>query len=92
MTIFDPEEAELDGASDQIAIPGAINLPVDELRERLEEAPDDRPLAVYCKVGMRGYLAARILLQSGFPGVRNLSGGYTSWQRYRATKPTMVVG
>lgn len=61
------------------AIPGAINIPVDDLRERLSELPSDRKIAVYCKVGMRGYLGTRILLQNQF-SVRNLSGGFTTWQ------------
>jgi NADPH-dependent 2,4-dienoyl-CoA reductase/sulfur reductase-like enzyme/rhodanese-related sulfurtransferase len=56
-------------------LPGAINVPVDELRDRLGELDRDADTVVYCKVGFRGYLAARILLQNGFAGVRNLSGG-----------------
>lgn len=61
------------------AIPGAVNIPVDELRERLNELPSDRNIAVYCKVGMRGYLGTRILLQNEF-NAQNLSGGFTTWQ------------
>ncbi|MEO1496248.1 MAG: FAD-dependent oxidoreductase [Planctomycetota bacterium] len=76
---------------DRGAINGAINVPVDELRGRLDDVPDDRPLVVYCQVGMRGYLAARILLQSGFPEVRNLSGGYTTWQSWQAAQPRRSV-
>lgn len=60
-------------------IPGAVNLPVDELRTRLVELPRDRPIAVYCQVGQRGYLATRILLQSGFQAA-NLSGGYKTYR------------
>lgn len=62
-------------------IPGAINLPVDELRTRLGELTSvagSGPVVVFCQVGMRGYLATRILLQNGF-SARNVSGGYTSW-------------
>lgn len=62
------------------AIPGAVNLPVDALRGRLGELPHDRPIVAYCQVGMRGYLATRILLQSGFPATANLAGGYTTWR------------
>jgi NADPH-dependent 2,4-dienoyl-CoA reductase/sulfur reductase-like enzyme/peroxiredoxin family protein/rhodanese-related sulfurtransferase/TusA-related sulfurtransferase len=58
------------------AIPGAVNLPLDQLRERLAELPQDRPIVAYCQVGLRAYLAARILMQHGFTGVQNLSGGY----------------
>lgn len=58
------------------AIPGSINIPVDELRDRLDEIPKDKELWVYCQVGLRGYIGQRILLQSGFNHVLNLSGGY----------------
>lgn len=60
-------------------IPGFINIPVDELREHLAELPKDKPIVVTCAVGLRGYLAYRILTQNGFTDVRNLSGGYKTW-------------
>lgn len=63
-------------------IPHAINLPLEELRDRLEEVPQGRSLMVYCKVGQRGYMATRLLMQKGFD-VANISGGYTSWQQMR---------
>ena len=70
------------------AIDGAVNIPLDDLRDRIGEIPHDKPIVVYCAVGLRGYLAQRILLGHGFTDVRNLSGGYklyasathTSWQ------------
>jgi NADPH-dependent 2,4-dienoyl-CoA reductase/sulfur reductase-like enzyme/rhodanese-related sulfurtransferase len=55
---------------------GALNIPVDELRFRLEEVPRGRPLIVHCRSGFRSHLALRILKQNGFAEVRNLSGGY----------------
>jgi NADPH-dependent 2,4-dienoyl-CoA reductase/sulfur reductase-like enzyme/rhodanese-related sulfurtransferase len=55
--------------------PGAINMPVKEIRKRLSELSRAADLRVYCAVGQRGYLATRILLQSGFTA-RNLSGGW----------------
>ena len=61
-------------------IPNAINIPVDEIRERLQELPKHRPIYIYCEAGLRGYLAQRILRQSGFETVANLSGGYLSWK------------
>jgi len=64
-------------------VPAAVNIPIDELRERLSELPSDREIVAYCQVGQRGYLATRILLQHGF-SVRNLSGGY---QAYRMVQP-----
>lgn len=62
-------------------LPGAVNIPVDELRSRLNELPCDRPIAAYCQVGQRGYLATRILLQSGFQ-VTNLGGGYRTYRLF----------
>lgn len=60
-------------------IPGAVNLPVDDLRGRLGEVPRDRPIVAYCQVGQRGYLATRILRQSGFDAA-NLAGGFKSYR------------
>ena len=54
---------------------GALNVPVDELRDRLGDLDRVAQTVVYCKVGFRGYLAARILQQSGFAHVKNLTGG-----------------
>lgn len=59
-------------------IPGAINIPVDELRDRLDEVADGA--IVHCQVGLRGYIASRILAQHG-RRVRNLDGGYRTWAR-----------
>ncbi|MBA4187639.1 MAG: CoA-disulfide reductase [Planctomycetaceae bacterium] len=62
-------------------IPGAVNIPVDELRSRLGELPRDRPIAAYCQVGQRGYIATRILLQAGFT-VSNVGGGYKTYRLF----------
>ena len=62
-------------------IPGAINIPIDELRARMSELPRDRALAVYCQVGQRGYLATRILLQNRFEA-RNIGGGYKTYKLF----------
>jgi rhodanese-related sulfurtransferase len=59
------------------SIPGAINLPLDEIRTRHREL-GDRPLIVHCQVGQRGHTAARLLTQLGHD-VRNLDGGYRTW-------------
>jgi rhodanese-related sulfurtransferase len=64
---------------DREHIPGAINIPVDELRSRLAELARDREIAVYCQVGQRGYLATRILLQAGFKVV-NIGGGFKTYK------------
>lgn len=60
-------------------IPGFINIPVDELREHLSDIPKNKPLVLTCAVGLRGYIAYRILFQNGYTNVRNLSGGYKTW-------------
>ena len=71
------------------SIPGFINIPVDELREHLDELPKDKLIVVSCAVGLRGYLAYRILVQNGFKNVSNLSGGYKTWSV--ATAPVKEV-
>jgi pyruvate/2-oxoglutarate dehydrogenase complex dihydrolipoamide dehydrogenase (E3) component/rhodanese-related sulfurtransferase len=60
-------------------IQGSMNIPLDELRERLDEIPANKPVYVYCGVGLRGYLALQILTQRGFSDVKNLSGGYLNY-------------
>lgn len=60
-------------------IPGFRNIPLDELREHLAELPKDKRIVLTCAVGLRGYLAYRILTQLGYSNVANLSGGYKTW-------------
>jgi rhodanese-related sulfurtransferase len=60
-------------------IPYATNIPIEALRDRLDEVPTDRQVVAYCQVGQRGYLATCVLRQSG-RDARNLSGGYTTWR------------
>lgn len=60
-------------------IPGSLLIPVDELRQRLEELDPGKEIWVYCQVGLRGYTASRILQQKGYR-VRNLTGGYKYYQ------------
>jgi NADPH-dependent 2,4-dienoyl-CoA reductase/sulfur reductase-like enzyme/rhodanese-related sulfurtransferase len=62
---------------------GAVNIPLGQLRERMDELPRDRQIWINCGVGQRAYYACRLLSQHGFR-VRNLSGGY---QTYRAWYP-----
>ncbi len=61
------------------AVPGSVNIPLGELRNRLGELPRDRDIWVHCGVGQRSYYASRILRQNGFQ-VANLSGGLKSYQ------------
>ncbi|WP_262851648.1 FAD-dependent oxidoreductase [Mumia quercus] len=62
------------------SLPGALNVPLDELRERHEELPDGR-LVVTCAVGQRGHTASRLLRQLGRGDVANLDGGYRTWSQ-----------
>lgn len=61
-------------------IKGAVNFPLDEIREHLDELPKDKTIYIYCQQGLRGYLAHRILRQNGFTDLYNLSGGYALWK------------
>ncbi|MDP1744520.1 MAG: FAD-dependent oxidoreductase [Bacteroidota bacterium] len=60
-------------------IPNAINIPIDELRDRMSELDLNKNIYVYCLGGVRGYLAQQILKQNGYKKVLNLSGGYQLW-------------
>ncbi|MFO7901704.1 MAG: FAD-dependent oxidoreductase [Pirellulaceae bacterium] len=61
------------------AIPGAKHIPVDKIRERVNELPRDKEILTYCRVGQRAYLATRILDQLGFR-TRDFTGGYTTYR------------
>ena len=60
-------------------IDGAVNIPLDDLRGRLGEIDRESDVIVFCAVGLRGYLAQRILLGRGYRRVRNLAGGYKTY-------------
>lgn len=60
-------------------IPGTVNIPLDELRERLSELDQEKTLYVNCQSGLRSYLACRILSQNGF-SCKNLAGGYRFYE------------
>jgi NADPH-dependent 2,4-dienoyl-CoA reductase/sulfur reductase-like enzyme/peroxiredoxin family protein/TusA-related sulfurtransferase/rhodanese-related sulfurtransferase len=70
-------------------IPGAKNIPVDDLRARLGELSKAHEHLVFCRAGLRGYLACRILSQSGFT-CKNLSGGYLTYQRFAGLAPAQM--
>lgn len=61
------------------SIATARNIDVNELREHLDELDKDKPIVLFCQIGLRGYLAFRILKQSGFTNIKNLSGGYKTY-------------
>jgi len=74
------------------AIPQAVLIPLGQLRSRLTEVPREREVIVYCQVGIRGYIAERILRQNRF-AVRNLSGGYVTWRLFQApSEPPAATG
>lgn len=69
-------------------IGGAVNIPLDDLRERMGEIPMDVPVWLFCGVGLRGYLASNILKANGYRDVRNLIGGLKT---YRAATAKLVA-
>ena len=75
LDVRDPTECE------RGMIPGAVAIPLGQLRKRLGELPRDRMIVTYCAVGMRGYLAERILRANGFKA-GNLSGGIAMWKAF----------
>lgn len=75
LDVREPEEHELG------AIPGAVNIRLGDVRERMKELDPTRKIVTACQVGLRGYLAERILRQNGFD-VYNLSGGYLTWKMF----------
>lgn len=60
-------------------IEGSINIPLDQLRDRMDELDKDKTIIVYCAIGLRGYIGARILKQNGFK-VKNFCGGFTTYK------------
>jgi len=78
-----PEEFEIG------TLPHAQNLELDRLRESLHRLDKGRPVVVFCQIGMRGYLAYRILKQNGFVDVRNLTGGLKThaWATEKQANP-----
>ena len=74
------ETAECDAG----VIPGSVNIPLDQLRGRIGEIPAGVPVVAYCQIGLRGYVAERMLRQHGFT-VSNLSGGYLTWKMCNAS-------
>ena len=60
-------------------LPGAVHIPIDELRERISELDPNKETVLYCAVGMRSYVGNRILAMKGFHNVKTLTGGFASW-------------
>jgi NADPH-dependent 2,4-dienoyl-CoA reductase/sulfur reductase-like enzyme/peroxiredoxin family protein/rhodanese-related sulfurtransferase/TusA-related sulfurtransferase len=70
-----PEEFEMG------SIDNAVLIPLDELRDRVDELDKNKDVVVFCQVGLRGHVALRILVQNGF-NAKNLAGGYKTWSWY----------
>ena len=66
-------------------LPRAVNIPLDDMRDRLSEIPSDKPIWLFCGVGLRGYLASNILKGHGYADVRNLIGGIKTYKAATAT-------
>ena len=75
-------------------IPGAINIPLDDMRSRLSEIPKGKQIYLYCAIGLRGYLAQRILITRGYGNIKNLLGGsktyFTSTAPVTSSKPKIL--
>ncbi|HEY3366976.1 MAG TPA: FAD-dependent oxidoreductase [Symbiobacteriaceae bacterium] len=73
------------------AVPGAVNIPVDEVRDRLGELDPSAETVVYCANGSKAYLAVRVLMQNGFRSVAGLTGGYTLWPMFASLEAARSV-
>ncbi len=62
------------------SIKGAVNIPLDDIRGRMDEIHTDKRVMLFCGIGLRGYVAARILMQHGYKAVYNLNGGYKTYE------------
>ena len=60
-------------------IPGAVNIPLPDLKKRIKEIPQDKEIFLYCRSGMRSKQAARILSHRGFRNLKHLHGGIMAW-------------
>ncbi|MFW9785940.1 MAG: rhodanese-like domain-containing protein, partial [Candidatus Heimdallarchaeota archaeon] len=72
-------------------IEGSINIPIHELRNRLQELPTTKPIFIYCEVGYRSYISSRILLQHGFNEVYELTGGFKLYEAATAKTEEIVA-
>jgi rhodanese-related sulfurtransferase len=68
LDVRNPPELAVEG------VPGAVNIPLPELRSRLGELPKDKEILIFCRSGQRAYYATRLLMQRGYK-VRNIAGG-----------------
>jgi len=71
-------------------IAGSVNIPLNSLRERMNEFDKDKEIVVYCAVGLRGYIASRILTEHGFKNIKNLAGGYKLYSAVQDDKNIVI--
>jgi NADPH-dependent 2,4-dienoyl-CoA reductase/sulfur reductase-like enzyme/rhodanese-related sulfurtransferase len=64
------------------AVEGAYNVPLDEIRDRMNEIPKDKEIMLYCRAGLRSYIGCRILIQNDYK-IKNISGGYLTYEALR---------
>lgn len=81
LDVREPEELA-DGA-----IAGSVNIPMDDLKDRLNEIPANRDIIVICHVGARSAYVTRVLTAYGYDRVSNLSGGMDAWLKLRSIEP-----
>ena len=72
-------------------IEDTINIPIHELRNRLNELDKEKPILIYCEVGYRSYLASRILVQRGFSEIYELTGGFKLYETATAKTEDIVA-
>lgn len=73
-------DVRTEGEVDEMGmIPGAVNIPVDELRANLCKLDKNKELLIYCQVGLRGHVASRLLTNLGYK-VKNMTGGFKTWK------------
>lgn len=77
--VRDPMEREMG------LIEGSVNIPLNQLRSKLDQVSKDKKVVVHCAIGLRGYIADRILRQAGFDNIYNLAGGYTTYSNYKCS-------
>lgn len=70
-------------------IEGSVHIPLNQLRDRINEVPRDREIVVYCQVGLRAYIACRLLAQKGYKNVKNLSGGFKLYNAVRQAEKSL---
>lgn len=72
-------------------LPYSRNIPLEQVRTRLNEIPTDKKIIIYCNKGKKSYFAARILMQKGFDNVCNLSGGYGLYKQVLEDKTPQKI-